>query len=210
MLKDKLLQRHVGAIATLGVISLLSSWSALPSPHEISNSWDGFLWGMADPVLALDKLVSILAIGLLAVGKVRGRLVAIALILANFVGTLIHLLQINLPVTEVAIAMVSIAFGMVLVTLKQPNFITLLILTAIAGLFQGYFHSESIIEAETIPSVMYILGTALTQYAMVMSASQIATQVSQTELLGTLPRKMSLVGFAICALGIVCLKSWIN
>jgi urease accessory protein len=77
-------------------------------------------------------------------------------------------------------------------------------------LFQGYFNSDSIIGAETMPSLMYIVGAALTQYAVVMSASQIGAKVSQAELSGILPRKMSLVGFAICALGIVCLKSWIN
>ncbi|MBE9006318.1 hypothetical protein IQ259_14940 [Fortiea sp. LEGE XX443] len=80
MLKDKLLQRHIGAIAALAIISLLSSWSGLPFHHEIYNSWDGFLWGMADPVLALDKLVGILTIGLLAAGNVRGRWIAVALV----------------------------------------------------------------------------------------------------------------------------------
>ncbi|MBE9006319.1 HupE/UreJ family protein [Fortiea sp. LEGE XX443] len=131
-------------------------------------------------------------------------------ILANIFGTVIHLLQINLPVTEIAIAIVSIACGMVLVMPKQPNLFTLLMLTAIAGLFQGYFNSDSILEAGTMPSVIYIFGAALTQYAVVMSTREIGTKVSQAELSGILPRKMSLVGFAICALGIVSLKHWIN
>ncbi|MBE9210781.1 HupE/UreJ family protein [Nostoc sp. LEGE 06077] len=210
MLKDKLLQRYVGAIAALAIISLLSSWTGVSSLHEISNSWDGFLWGMADPVLALDKFASILAIGLLAAGNVRGRLIATTLIFANICGTLIYLWQINLPVTEIAIAIISIVLGIVLITSKQPNLWKLLIITAIAGLLQGYFNSESIIGAETMPSVMYIFGAALTQYAVVMSSREIATQVSQADLSGIWSRKISLVGFAICALGIVFLKNWSN
>ncbi|MBU7583252.1 MAG: HupE/UreJ family protein [Nostoc sp. TH1S01] len=210
MFKDKLLPSHVGAIAALAIISLLSSWAGLPSFHEISNSWDGFLWGMADPVLALGKLVSILAIGLLAAGTLRSKLVAIALILGNIFGTLIHLWQISLPVPEIAIAIISIVCGLVVVTAKQANLLTLLMLTAIAGLFQGYLNSESIIAAETIPSVMYIVGAALTQYAVVMSISQIANQVSQPDFSAILSRKISLLGFAICALGLVSLTTWIN
>ncbi|AFY44010.1 HupE/UreJ family protein [Nostoc sp. PCC 7107] len=210
MFKDKLLQRYVGAIAALAIISLLSSWTGLPSLHEIYNSWDGFLWGMADPVLAFDKFVSILAIGLLAIGKMRVRWIATTLICANIFGTLIYLLQINLPFTEIAIAIVSIAFGLLLIISKQPNLLTLLIVTAIAGSLQGYFNSGSIIGAGIMPSVMYIFGAALTQYAVVMSVSQIYTQVSQAELLNILPKKISLVGFAICALGLVSLKTWIN
>jgi len=210
MFKDKLIQRYVGAIATLGIISLLSSWSELPSLHEISNSWDGLLWGIADPVLALDNLVCILAIGLLAVGNLHSRWIAIALIFANIIGTLIHLSQINLPVTEIAIAFVSIVVGIVLVRSKQLNLLIVVMLTAIAGLLQGYFNSGSIIGAGTMPSMMYIFGAALTQYTVVMSTSHIGTKVSQAELSGNLPRKVGLVGFAICAVSLVCLTSWIN
>ncbi|MBD2298162.1 HupE/UreJ family protein [Nostoc sp. FACHB-190] len=210
MFKDKLLQRYLGAIAALAMISLLSSWTGLSYPHDISNSWDGWLWGMADPVLVLTEFVSILAIGLLAASTQHCSWIATALISANILGTIITLSQINLPVSEVAIAIVSVAFGMVLVTAKQPKLFTLLLLTAIAGLFHGYFNSESIIGAGTMPSVMYVVGAALTQYAVVKSVSQIATQVNQADLSSILSRRMSLLGFAICALGFVSLTMGIN
>jgi urease accessory protein len=152
MLKDKLFYRYVGAIAALAIISLLSSWSGLPSQHEISNSWDGLLWGIADPVLAFDMLVSIVVIGLLA----RREWIAIALILVNI------------------------------------------------SWFQGHFISESIATPGTMPLIWYVFGAVLTQYAVVMSAKEIGTKVS------ILSKKINLVGFVICALGVVCLKSLIN
>lgn len=210
MFKDKLLHRYVGAIAALVIISLLSSWTALPSQHEISNSWDGFLWGMAESVLALDKLVSIIAIGLLASRHVCGRWIAIEFVLASIFGTVIHLSKLNLPLTQTAIATVSIFFGAMLVTPKRPSLVTLLMLTAIAGLLQGYLSSESIMRVLTMPSMAYIFGSALTQCAVVMSARKIGTDMSQVELPGIFSRKIGLAGFAICALDVVCWKSWIN
>jgi urease accessory protein len=206
MLKDKLLYRHLGAIAALVLISLLSSWSRLPSHHEISNPEDGFLWGMAEPVLSVDNFVSIIAIGLLAAGMVSGSWIAISFVLAAILGTVIHLSQISLPGIEIALAMTSVAFGVMLL-ISRPKFLTLLLFSAIAGLFQGYFSSESIVGTDTITSVFYIFGAILTQYAVVMSSKKIGDTL---EISGTLPRIMSFVGFAICALSIVFLQGSFN
>lgn len=202
MFKNKLLYRPMGAIAALVLISLLSSWSGLSSVHEISNPWDGFLWGMADPVLCLNMFVSMVAIGLLAAGIIRGSWIAISFVIAAIFGTVIHLLQISLPGVEIAIATISISCGVMLFMPNRPKFLTLLFLTAIAGLSQGYFSSESIIEADIMPSVFYIFGAALTQYAVVMSCRKIGNTIE----LPSMPKTMSFLGIAICALSIVFLK----
>jgi urease accessory protein len=206
MFKDKLVYRHISAIAALILISLLSSWSGLPSVHEISNSWDGFLWGMAEPVLRVDRFVSIVAIGLLAAGIVRSNWIAISFVLAATSGTVIHLLQISLPITEIAIAITSISFGVMLFMPNRPKFWTLLILTAIAGLSQGYVSSESLIAANTISSEFYIFGATLTQYAVVISCNKIGNTIEFTDM----PKTMSFVGCAICALSIVFWKISLN
>jgi len=206
MFKNKLLYRHIGAIAALVLISLLSSWSGLPSFHEIANSWDGFLWGIAAPVLSLDKFVSIVAIGLLAAVTVRGGWIAISFVLAALLGTVIHLLPISLPGTEIAIAIASISFGVMLFMPTPPKFLILLIVAAIAGLCHGYFNSESILGADIMPSIFYVLGAALTQYAVVMSCRKIGNTIE----LSSMPTMMSFVGFAICALSVVFLKVSVN
>lgn len=202
---SKLQHRHLGAIASLILISLLCSWNGLPSHHAISNSWEGFLWGMADPVIGLDRLASVVAIGLLSAGVIRGSLIAASFVLAAILGMVIHLFWVNLPSIEIAIAFSSIFFGGMLV-LPRLHWLVLALLGAMAGLFQGYDNGQSIIEAGMIPLLAYILGVTLTQYAVVMSAREIGNAIAHINKNGVLSKVIILVGFAFCAIGIVFLQ----
>ncbi|QSJ20010.1 HupE/UreJ family protein [Nostoc sp. UHCC 0702] len=208
--KSKLQFRHLGAIASLVLISLLYSWSGLPSGHAISNCWEGFLWGIANPVIGLDRLASVVAIGLLSAGIVRGIWIAFSFVLATILGTVIYLFGVNLPGAEVAIPISSMIFGTMLVLTNRPNWLILALLGAIAGLFQGYSDGQSIMEAGIIPLFAYILGVAVTQYAVTMSAREIGNTIIPKNINGILSRTILFVGFAFCAMGIVFLKSLLN
>ncbi|MBW4642392.1 MAG: HupE/UreJ family protein [Goleter apudmare HA4340-LM2] len=190
--------RHLGAIAGLVLISLLSSLSGSPVDHALANSWEGFLWGIADPVLSLDRLVSLVAIGLLSIGIARGTFIAGSFVFAALLGTVIHLFQLNFSGAEIAIATSAIAFGALLLTSSQLNWVVLALLGAIAGLFHGYANGAAIIGVEIMPLATYILGITLTQYVIVISAREINS---------ILPSKLRLVGLAFCAVGIVFLHN---
>ncbi|NDJ23504.1 hydantoin utilization protein [Nostoc sp. B(2019)] len=198
--ESKLERRHIGAIAALVLVSLLSSLSGTPDNHTISNCWEGFVWGLADPVISLNCLISIVAIGLLSAGVVRGGVMAACFGLAALFGIGIHLLQLNLPSVEIIIAISAIASGTMLV-MPQHNLLILALLSVIAGLFQGYAHTESIIGTEVMPLLTYILGITLTQFAVVMSARKIGSG------LGSLSKKIRIAGFAFCAIGIAFLSN---
>ncbi|MEH1766462.1 MAG: HupE/UreJ family protein [Nostoc sp.] len=204
---SKLMPRHIGAIAALILISLLSSLSGTPVDHSISNGWEGFLWGLADPVISLNCLVGIVAIGLLSSVFVRGAAIAGCFIFATVLGIVIHLLQLNLPGTEIAIAISTIVFGTMLMMPNQLNLMVLAFVGISAGLFQGYANAESIVGAEIIPVVAYILGITLTLFAVAMSAREIGVAMGMGEINRTLPWKMSIAGFALCAIGIVFLSN---
>ncbi|MEH1854624.1 MAG: HupE/UreJ family protein [Nostoc sp.] len=204
---SKLMHRHIGAIAALILISLLSSLSGTPVDHAISNAWEGFLWGLADPVISLNCLVGIVAIGLLSSVFVRGAAIAGCFIFATVLGIVIHLLQLNLPGTEIAIAISTIVFGTMLMMPNQLNLMVLALVSISAGLFQGYANAESILSAEIIPVVAYILGITLTLFAVAMSAREIGVAMGMGEINRTLPWKMSIAGFALCAIGIVFLSN---
>ncbi|MEH2316094.1 HupE/UreJ family protein [Nostoc sp.] len=218
---SKLIHRHIGAIAALILISLLSSLSGIPADHTISNCWEGFLWGLADPVISLNCLVGIIAIGLLSSVFVRGAVIAGCFVLAAVLGIVIHLFQLNFPGTEIvmlslrdatrtagaAIAISSILFGTMLIMPNQPNFIVLALVGISAGLFQGYADAESIIGAEMIPLLAYILGITLTLFVVAMSAREIGVAIGMREINRILPWKMSIAGFAFCAIGIVFLSN---
>ncbi|MEH2142871.1 HupE/UreJ family protein [Nostoc sp.] len=203
----KLMHRHIGAIAVLILISLLSSLSEIPDHHTISNCWEGFLWGLADPVIGLDCLVGIVAIGLLSSVFVRGAVIAGCFVLAVVLGIVIHLFQLNLLGTEIAIAISTIVFGTMLMMPNRPNFMVLALVGVSAGLFQGYADAESIIGAGMMPLVAYILGITLTVFAVAMSARKIGVAMGMGEINRILPWKISIAGFGLCAIGIVFLSN---
>lgn len=198
--ESKLERRHIGAIAALVLISLLSSLSGTPDDHTISNCWEGFVWGMADPVISLDCLAGMVTIGLLSAGVVRSGVIAAHFGLATLFGIGINLLQLNLPSVEIIIAIFAIASGTMLV-MPQYNFLILALLSVITGLFQGYTHAESIIGAEVMPLLAYLLGIGLTQFAVVISARKIGIT------LGIFSQKIRIAGFAFCAIGIAFLSN---
>ncbi|BDI15234.1 hypothetical protein ANSO36C_10360 [Nostoc cf. commune SO-36] len=204
---SKLMNRHIGAIAALILISLLSSLSGTPIDHTISNAWEGFLWGLADPVISLDCLVGIIAIGLLSSVFVRGAAIAGCFVFATVLGIVSHLYQLNLPGTEIAIAISTIAFGTMLMMPNQPNFIVFALVSISAGLFQGYANAESIIGVGMMPVVAYILSITLTLFVVAMSAREIGIAMGVGEINRILPWKISLAGFALCAIGIVFLSN---
>ncbi|MFN6483155.1 MULTISPECIES: HupE/UreJ family protein [unclassified Nostoc] len=204
---SKLMHRHIGAIAALILISLLSSLSGTPFEHTTSNIWESFLWGLADPVISLNCLVGIVAIGLLSSVFVRGAAIAGCFVLAAILGIVIHLYQLNLPGTEIAIAISTIVFGTMLMMPNQLNFLVLALLGISTGLFQGYTNAASIVGSGMIPAVAYILGITLTLFAVAISAREIGVGMGMGEIHRTLPWKISLAGFALCAIGIVFLSN---
>ncbi|MBG1266507.1 HupE/UreJ family protein [Nostoc sp. WHI] len=205
-----LMNRDVGAIAALILISLLSSLSGTPIHHTISNFWEGFLWGLADPVISLDCLVGIVAIGLLSSVFVRGAVITGCFVLAAVLGIVIHTFQLNLPGTEIAFAISTIVFGTMLMMPNQPNFMVLALVGVSAGLFQGYADASSIIGAGMMPLVAYILGITLTLFAVAMSARKIGGAIGMGEINRIFQAKIRIAGFSFCAIGIVFLRNSIT
>ncbi|MBW4568197.1 MAG: HupE/UreJ family protein [Tolypothrix carrinoi HA7290-LM1] len=197
---SKLVHRHVYAIASLLVISLLSSFT-LTQHLAISNWFDGFLGGLAHPVLGLHHMVSVVAIGLLSGVVVRGALIPAGFVLATLLGTINHLLYLNLPGAETAIAFFTIVFAVMLAIPSQPNLMVLVLLTATAGLFHGYTYGQAILETPISSQIAYMLGLTLTQFVVAMSAREIGNIISIGKL-----ENIRNAGFAFWAIGIVFLS----
>jgi urease accessory protein len=201
----KLQHRHVGAIATLIVISLLSSLSGLSVQHHISNLWDGFLWGIADPVLHLNSLLNLLAISFFSVGFVHAAIITNTFVLASALGLFTQLLQLQLPSPEIAIALFSVGVGAMLMTPNRFSWLIVVILGAlaqpavgIAGLFQGYFTGQTITATDTVSLLAYTLGMVFTQYTVATSARKINFHI---------PHIARFLGFALASIGIVFLAT---
>jgi urease accessory protein len=197
--------RLMGAIAALVIISLLTSSGGSPIQHTISNAWEGFIWGIAEPVIGLDRLAGIIAIGLLSARFLRGVWISLAFVLAAFLGQIIHLLALNLSGAEAAISICTIIFGILLVLPTQIGWLACTILCVMAGLSQGYADGQVITHVDIVIIITYLTGVTLAQTIIIMSAREIGTIITKTAINQILPRTMRWVGLTFCAIGIVFL-----
>jgi len=134
-----------------------------------ANFFEGFLSGLAHPVIGLDHLAFVVAIGLVSAGRARGALIPVAFLLVAIAGTGVHLLRFDLPAAEIAVALSVVAAGLLLLS-KRFNLSVLAALASLAGFFHGYAYGESIIGAETTPLIAYLVGFTLIQFIIAILA----------------------------------------
>jgi urease accessory protein len=142
-----------------------------------ANIWEGFLSGLAHPVIGLDHLAFIVVVGFLAATLVRGWLLPLPFVVMAMVGTGLHIQKVNLPGSELMIAVSVILLGSAVLWRHQLPFWMLAATVAIAGLFHGYAYGESIVGADMPPSVAYLAGFFLFQYLLALLALQVGRWV---------------------------------
>ena len=173
-----------------------------------SNFIEGFLSGLGHPVIGIDHLVFVVAIGLLAaLSKKSGMIIPLAFVIATAIGTGIHLQSVNLPAPELIISASVLAMGIFLAQKNQANFTLLGTIGAIAGIFHGYAYGESIVGAETTALVAYLLGFCGIQLGISAIAFYLGKSIINQ------PNKSSLLlrfaGFTISGIGFAFLSNLI-
>jgi urease accessory protein len=196
--------RYLGAIASLLLLSLLSSFNGVTTIHYIGDFWEGLLWGLADPVIALNSLAGAISVGLLSPKFTRGGLIP-AFALAAMCGVAVNLLEVNLPTTEVAIAISTMVFGIMLMLPTRANWLVMMPLLGVAGFFHGYSNGEAIVGAQIGPQIAYLLGFGLTQYVVPSSTKEVVKTTNMGTVYQSISNNIHLIGFALCALGFSCL-----
>lgn len=170
-----------------------------------NNFFEGFVSGLAHPVVGLDHLAFVVAVGLLASLKRQGFWMPVAFVSAALVGTGLHLMRWDLPLSEVWVAVSVLGIGGLLALPKSPNLALMVAMSAIAGVFHGYAYGESIIGAETTPLVSYLVGFTTMQLAIALGAlklSQLARHLAEQT-----PVALRFAGFTICGMGATFLAS---
>ncbi|MGL5074445.1 MAG: HupE/UreJ family protein, partial [Waterburya sp.] len=133
-----------GVFGVLLAINFFTNTSPALAHHPMggklpSNFTEGLLSGLGHPVIGIDHLAFVIAIGLLAALTNRlGMVIPLAFMLTTAVGTLIHLQSIDLPVVELVISASVLLIGILLAQTNQTNLVLLTIISAIAGIFHGY------------------------------------------------------------------------
>ena len=200
--------RHIGKIIRIfGASSLIVGLTSLPvlAHHPFdgqtpSNFVEGFLSGLGHPVVGIDHLTFVIAVGLMA-GLLRyGFALPLAFITAAIAGTGLHVMGVNLPFPELMIAGSVLIFGGLLAWGKVLPPVVMVGLAAVAGIFHGYAYGEAIIGAEMNPLAAYLLGFSIIQGAIAYGAYGLSkywqTMVGQGSL------NLRFAGFLITGLGL--------
>jgi len=166
-------------LAVIAVVLFLLTATPAMAHHAMggrmpSNLLEGFMTGLAHPVIGFDHLAFIVSVGLFSAIHPRGIAITVAFVLSAMVGTGLHLAQVNLPGVELFVSGSVLLFGVLIVMKNRLNTATVAGLAAIAGIFHGYAYGESIFGAETTPLVAYLLGFTVIQLIVALSAMAIA------------------------------------
>jgi urease accessory protein len=165
----------------------------------------GLLSGLAHPVIGLDHLAAVVAVGCLAAAHRAAVFLVIGYIIATMIGVGAHLFGANIPGAELIVALTVIGLGGRLLLGREMPLQVALILFALIGFIHGYALGESIYGAERTPLVAYLIGLAVIQSVVALGAMMLARAVIRRADLVT-PR---LIGAGIVGVGLVVLMQQI-
>lgn len=195
--------RRALAVASPLVV-LLWAWPAAahhPAGGMMPESFlDGFLSGIGHPVLGLDHLAFLVAIGLAAGLAGLSLAVPMAFVAASLVGVAIHVAAIDIPAVEALVAGTVAIAGALLLAQRVPT-AGWAFLATLAGLVHGHAYGEAVAGAEATPILAYLLGLAVLQGAMVLGLAFAAARAGEAAQ-RLLPRY---AGAVVLAVGLVTL-----
>ena len=166
-------------VATLSVISALTISAPALAHHPFGgttpSTWmQGFLSGVGHPIIGPDHLIFTVIVGLLATRFKVGWTIPITFLIGGLAGTGFHLIGLNLPAPEFSIALSVVLFGLLSVWERSLNRGSVVLLSAIAGIFHGYAYGEAVVGAEVTPLLFYLIGFTVVQGAIAFAAFGIA------------------------------------
>ena len=169
--------RGSGLLAGTGLSLLLLSAAPAQAHHllEITglkpNAFNGFLSGLAHPLLGPDHLVFLLALALL--GLQRKLPWVMGLLGVGLAGSLAGLLWPGLPGSEALVALSLVLEALVL----QQRAPTLLLVPAMA--LHGYVLSATVLGWSAMPLGTYLLGLLVSQGLLLLVAIKGLAQLGQ-------------------------------
>ena len=99
---------------------------------------DGLLSGLGHPIIGLDHLAALVAIGCLAATQKRGEWLIVGYVVAMLIGAAAHVGEATVNGAEFFVAASVIALGGILLLKTPPRLDIAVALFAFAGLVHGY------------------------------------------------------------------------
>ncbi len=141
--------------------------------RALSEWHQGFLSGLAHPVLGFDHLAFLAAVAILCAVFFGDKKTLLAFIPATIAGVFIYLLagwEFELRFYETAVSL-TVAVAGVFIFQGSLSAKAALFFCALFGLFHGYAYGGGIVGAETSPLVFYLAGLTFVQTALVLTMS---------------------------------------
>jgi urease accessory protein len=170
-----------------------------------ANAIEGFLSGIGHPVIGLDHLAFVITAGLLAAIFNRGLLIPVAFVITSLLGTIVHLLNVNLPAPEFFISASVLVFGLLLAMKNSLPSEIMIALAAVAGLFHGYAYGEAVVGAGMPSLLAYLLGFSTIQMVIAVSVYLAAKQLGANS--NVKPLNLRFAGFTLTGIGAAFLSA---
>lgn len=134
-------------------------------PETLIN---GLLSGLGHPIIGIDHLAFIIAMGLAVAFTPKRHLTPLAFVAATVAGCGLLLAGIALPLAEIVITASVVLVGAMVLSGRRFPAGGYVALFAVAGLFHGWAYGASILGAEATPLAAYLTGFAVIQYAIAL------------------------------------------
>jgi urease accessory protein len=197
-----LLRRPAAVLFTTLVLTANPAFAHHPMGGRTpSNFFEGFLSGLGHPLIGIDHLAFLIAVGVVV--GVAGLNLVLPLVFVGMsaVGVLMHVKGLNIPAVEVLVAGSVILVGAMLAYGARIMPLAWGALFALAGLFHGYAYGEAVAAAEATPIGAYLLGLVIVQSAIVTAVAY-AMQKTTSATAAIAPR---LAGALVTGIGLAAL-----
>jgi urease accessory protein len=164
---------------------------------------DGMLSGLGHPVIGIDHLAFLIAVGVVVAVCGLSFMLPVAFIVAMAIGVAAHVSGISIPGSELVVALTVLAAGLLLVREHRPSTAVWAALFTVAGFFHGYAFGEAIFGAERAPLSAYLVGLVVIQSVLILGVAWLTRRI---QLSGVTPR---LIGAAVGGVGIAVVMAQI-
>jgi urease accessory protein len=164
---------------------------------------EGFLSGIGHPVIGIDHLAFIIAIGIATAFVSGGFAIIAAFIAASTIGVLTHVAELNVPMVELLVAASVVVAGAALATGFARARVGWIVLAAIAGLLHGYAFGETAVGAERNVIGAYLIGLAIIQATIASVSMLVARRFLLTDGQNAMPLRAA--GAVVASVGLFLL-----
>lgn len=191
----------VAALIALAMASPASAHHVMGGSAPV-NFFDGLLSGLAHPVIELDHLAFVIALGLAAAFSAHGFRLVLLFIAGSLLGVMGQGLSSLVPHLELWVALSMVGLGLVFAARMFGGSLGWWVFVAVAGVLHGLAYGESIASSPGLAVISYLIGLAVTQAMLAVMAKTFVDlmRVDQSVLSTSGSR---IVGAVMVALGMV-------